>query len=221
MTNLRVASSKARVSQGTLFSAERPLETAGAARSRTGDFFEELAKFALVADRIKVDSTADICPDLRIGSSNVFVESKAIGNSGQAILYANRVAKDRRFIREGNRIVYAFWRHRFAAMGAKTIEELWRGLGASIECLSLLDERTLRGILQGRPKRRINSRYMKSGVRNGYGSNGYGVGWCFPYSSILAACSPTLFEASGEPYGIEVAGVPIFATRRAMGELSI
>jgi hypothetical protein len=151
----------------------------------------------LRADRVKCDSTADICPDLRVGSSNVFVESKAIGQSGQAILYANRVAKDRRFMREGNRIVYAFWRHRFAALKAATIEELWRGLGASVECVSLIDAATLATILRGREKRRINSRYMKSGVRNGYGSNGYGVGWAFPYSEVLSACSPTLFEASG------------------------
>ncbi len=189
--------------QSALFEVDRLLLTTGAKRSWVGDFFEEATSKLTGAKRVKTSGEADICPDLMF-SAKTFFECKGVGNTGQAIMYDNRFDKDRRFIdEEGVQLFYWFWRHRFGVVGADSMNELRRGLGATSFAVGVIDRATLEAVIAGREKRQINSQYMKSGGRNGYGSKGYGMGWAFPTKLVFDRC-PVRRRVARTVYGVAV-----------------
>lgn len=189
-----------------LFDDERALKTMGAARNFVGEFFEEVAAAMFDVKRIKEDTSADICPDLKV-DDNAYLECKSIGNSGQGLIYVDRYKKDRKFCKEGNSIGYLFFKHKFEVAKARSLEQLREGLAVNLEHACLIESETLRKILRKRPLRKLNSKYMKkSGVRNGWGN--YGRGWAFPYSEILNECSiPMVCHLKWKPYGVELKSV--------------
>lgn len=210
---MKIGRMKSTEAQGTLYDYDRLLETTGAKRSWVGDFFEELTAKTSGARRVKTSGDAEICPDLRFDPATFF-ECKGIGLSGQAIMYEDRFKKDRRFINEhGVNVYYWFWRHNFGVMQADSMNSLRAGLASTVATVGVIDRRTLEAILKARPKRRINSRYMKSGGRNGYGEEGYGIGWAFPIKLVLDRCPirrRVVAQAYGERAAFQFCAVDFF-----------
>lgn len=138
---MRVAEAKKRPSdQGKMWDwiGDRVLSSYPMTRPYIGDFFEEATCSLLDAQRLKTDSSADICPDLYVPSEGVYLESKAVGRSNTSILYEHRIAKYDRFLREGHRLYYVFWRHKYRWLGGegttlfKLREDLARSVFAAI-----------------------------------------------------------------------------------------
>lgn len=186
---MKVASAKFVDRQRLIFDPDPLLLSTGAARSWVGDFFEELTASITGATRLKTDSNADICPDLRF-AADTFFECKGVGRSGQAIMYQRRFEKDRRFIDQNTaNVFYWFWRHKAAVLESETIGDLRTALAASVYTVAVISRRTLEEIISTRPLRRINSKYTTAGKRNGYGSDNYGTGWTIPLSRIFEKCA--------------------------------
>ncbi len=138
---MRIGRDKAIDRQSTMFEVDRLLTSTGACRSWVGDFFEELLADLTGATRIRTESGADICPDLRF-NSECFFECKGIGQSGQGIMYQNRYEKDGRFIESNDvdvgsafsnlsrsRSYAADWRRqrsRFTWSGGRALSRCWR-----------------------------------------------------------------------------------------------
>lgn len=188
---MKVATAKAINRQTLIFDPDPLLESTGAARSWVGDFFEQLTASLTSGLRLKTDSGCDICPDILLqaggmGSPARFAECKAVGQSGQAIMYKCRFEKDRRAIEEnGLQIYYFFWRHRSPVLASETINHLRGALAGSIERVGIISRQTLEEILANRQPRRINSQYQKNGPQN-YAK--YGEGWAFPIAEVFARC---------------------------------
>ncbi len=208
---MRIGNAKAVDRQSLIFDPEYLLTSGGAARSWVGDFFEAMLAGLTGAVRIKTDSRADICPDLQLCALR-FLECKAVGQSGQGIIYKCRWEKDARFIAEGKQIFYCFWRHGFPAMSAKTINELRAGLAGSIAGLAIVRRQTLQTILDRREVRPINSQYQKT-KSQAYAK--YGEGWVFPAAEVFRECSPVggrYAEAYGERAFVRIAADDPFET---------
>lgn len=189
---------------------DRPLVSLGQSRSWVGDFFEELTASLTGAARLRTDSAAEICPDLRL-DERTFFECKGIGKSGQAIMYEGRFRKDADLMYENRvSIYYFFWRHRFAVAEARTMNELRRGLAASVESVSILTRNGLENVLSFRTLRAINSQYaggrQQGGQRkvNGYADpKMYGTGWAFPLSDVTNRCAFGRYDGAASAYGVE------------------
>jgi len=82
----------------------------GLKRYIIGDYVEQLLAGYFKAERLKTDSKADICPDLRLPTGD-YAEVKSCGRSNQIILYEGRVAKYEQFTNEGNRLYYIVFCH--------------------------------------------------------------------------------------------------------------
>src|SRR5436190_19304275 len=94
--------------------ADLKFRTMAQTRNFVGDWCECATAAASGAKRMRTDCTADICPDLEYGPG-VYFESKSIGKTGAAIVYARRAGKDQRFIDVGHRRFDCLRNHRTRA----------------------------------------------------------------------------------------------------------
>lgn len=203
-----------RPDQGTLFDVDPLLTSTGAARSWVGDFFEEATAVLTGATRLRTDGRLPWCPDLQF-SARHFLESKAVGQSGQMIVYEGRANKDADNLRRRRaRLTYVIWRHRFRTTTATSHGELRRGLAEGVEYVLLIDFAELHAILRKIPPRKVNTVYTIAGRRNGYGSEskGYGIGWTISLRSLIPGAwrpESSLFRL--EVYGVILPCVPIIS----------
>jgi hypothetical protein len=169
--------------QGRLFEVE--IHNAGLSRHYVGEFCEDATAVLSGGVRLKTDSRIKTCPDIHL-SKRVFCEVKGVGCSKRAIVYDHRLAKDRQFVDESRAtLLYWFWRHRFRVLNAKTENELYAGLAASLESVVVVDFPTLERYLLARPVKVMNTgSFTKDGKRLGYGGYGYGRGWSVKVSEF-------------------------------------
>lgn len=108
----------------------------GYARHVVGELFEELSAIVLGGRRHRTDSRADYCPDISVDNFMYFnyawctwatriqyYECKACGLSNQFMIYAGRLAKDRRF-NQHRHLSYIVWSHSASTKQARTVNEL-------------------------------------------------------------------------------------------------
>jgi hypothetical protein len=75
---------------------------------------------------------------------------KAIGNSRQAIIFSERLKKDRKFRRDENVLFYAFWIHTAPAATFTWREDLWAALAKGVDRLLIVPFSRINGFLKGR-----------------------------------------------------------------------
>lgn len=136
--------------QGKLWDwvGDRELLSVAQARPYVGDFFEEAARITLGATRHQIDSTADYCPDLSVGASR-FLEVKAIGQSGQGMVFADRIDRDKRLVREGATLTYLFWRHGVRVEEHTTLHGLRAALAQGVRDVLVVPFDRLRRAVRG------------------------------------------------------------------------
>lgn len=148
---MRTSAAKAApVEQGRLWDwvGDRELSSVAQARPYVGDFFEEAARITLGATRHQIDSTADYCPDLSVGASR-FLEVKAIGQSGQGMVFADRIDRDKRLVRQGATLTYLFWRHGVRVEGYTTLHGLRAALAQGVRDVLVVPFERLRRSVSG------------------------------------------------------------------------
>lgn len=115
------------------------------------------------------------CPQpngCRTGTASYF-ESKAVGQSNQAFVYAGRLEKDRRFAQQ-RPLNYVIWSHSTTVKGVETVEQLRRLMLASIRKTYMLSFEYLDAVCQRLTPEPLNSKYGGSDERPEYGS-GYRI----------------------------------------------
>lgn len=145
---MRVSAAKVTGEQGRLWSwvGDRSLSSAAEARPYVGDFFEEAARVTLGATRHQIDGQADYCPDLSVGASR-FLECKAIGQSGQGMVFADRLKRDAQLVRDGATLTYLFWRHGVRVEDHATLHGLRAALAMGVrDVLAVPFERLRRAV---------------------------------------------------------------------------
>lgn len=172
----------------TLFpgATEHRLTTLAAMRNVTGEFAENCTAAASGGIRLKTDGTYDVCPDVQ--TEDGFCESKAVGKSGNAIVYQARLEKDLNWTRAGPPLYYWFWYHRCdlkPLVGAYPwdVRQHFAGRLRSVAVLTLA---SLACICADVKPKVLNKQYSHRGCRLGYGdlSKGYGVGYSISRKSI-------------------------------------
>lgn len=146
--SMRTSAPKVAADQGRLWDwvGDRDLVSVAQSRPHVGDFFEEAARITLGATRHQIDSTADYCPDLSVGASR-FLECKAIGQSGQGMVFAKRIERDARLVSEGATLTYLFWRHGVRVEDHPTLHGLRAALAAGVrDVLAVPFERLQRAV---------------------------------------------------------------------------
>jgi len=104
-----------------------PMKSQAQARPYVGDFFEEATAKLMDGFRLKTDAGAEICPDILL-RDGWYVECKSVGLSNTSVMYDHRILKYDRFIREGNKLLYAFWRHKASCAAVTSRNDLWKML---------------------------------------------------------------------------------------------
>lgn len=148
--SLRTSAAKAAGEQDRLWEwvGDRGLASVAQARPHVGDFFEEAARVLFRGTRHQIDSRADYCPDVAVGAER-FLECKAIGATGQGLVFADRIAKDARLVEGGASLTYLFWRHRVMVEEHTTLHALRRALAEGVvDVLAVPFERLRRAVLR-------------------------------------------------------------------------
>ncbi len=150
MVALVVSAKKPHVTQDRLWDwvGDRELASVAQARPYVGDFYEEATRVAMGATRHQIDSTADYCPDLSLGAGR-FLECKAIGATGQGLVFSDRIAKDSRLVRQGGELTYLFWRHGVRVEDHQTLHGLRAALAAKTEQVLAVPFQRLRKAVKG------------------------------------------------------------------------
>lgn len=165
---MRTSAPKVAADQGRLWEwvGDRPLLSAAMARPYVGDFFEEAARVTLGATRHQIDGTADYCPDLSVGAGR-FLEIKAIGSSGQGMVFVDRIDRDKRLVRDGATLTYLFWRHGVRVEEHPTLHRLRAALAVGVRDVLVVPFERLRRAVHGlRPVCLLNAPGRES--RMGY-----------------------------------------------------
>lgn len=170
-------------------------------RNMCGEFFEVATESITGGRRMTTDGTAEYCPDVHV-AERVFVESKCVGCTGRMIVYQGRLAKDRRFVDEGNTLHYCIWSHNCRVKGIATEHDLQARLAASICGVMLLPFALVERYALTHPVKLLNSKYNRDGSRNGYGTveKGYGYGYSMSLKGLAEFVShvePVLFMPVG------------------------
>lgn len=182
-------------SQLRLFDNCRVIRSKGEARWAVGDVCEDLVAKISGGKRLVTDCSKSYCPDICY-DSDVFFESKAVGRSGQMILYDNRILKDLAFVKDHNcQLFYWVANHSSSVLDfcSRSIDDLKRSVCAGLKSISVVPVDMINSLVCGVDSRVVNSGYTKSGNRLGYGSNGYGRGWTVSYKSIRSLCRFTKY----------------------------
>lgn len=209
--------SKCKSDQLPLFvgGVDMKFRTMAQTRNFVGDWCEVATAAASGARRMKTDCNADICPDLMFDDRTYF-ESKAIGKTGSAIVYAHRAENDQRFCDRGNRLFYWMWNHGTAAGEMRSIYELREGLSCTIKSLAIVEFQTLYAILKSHPLKVLNNKKKTpAGARLGYGSPTYKHGWNVRLKIINDALCETFTGARLNVYGRSVEVPVVRAAERS------
>lgn len=212
--------------QRQLFPVNRPIRSMGESRWAVGEIIEDLTAAATGAIRLRTDSRVVMCPDLRY-SPSLFFETKAVGKSGSAIIYRCRMEKDLRFMAEGHRLVYWFWRHAYPVTQATHFEELRQGVLSTLRYILIVDAALLHAEVTKKPVRVVNSAYADPQIDRslGYTRNGYGIGWTVPLSRLVEMASrvyvhyPIETFVSSPEYSLFFRGRPVQKKLALGGEL--
>jgi hypothetical protein len=183
----------------------RPL-TVAATRSFVGDFVEEMTVAAFGGTRLKTDSRADICPDIKLGD-NLYLECKSIGRTKDIIVYLSRLEKDLEFVRRGNRIFYVLWNHDYKMVDGLTLGGLRDGVAQSFKSVSIIDLATLAPLLKATPVKTLNASLDK---RSGYGSYGYTDGYRLRLDQAKAQLTNGIELSSLEVYGRRTSTISVY-----------
>jgi hypothetical protein len=144
MTPLRLSRQKPYEDQQVFFRDSHRIDSPAATRVIVGSFFEHLSREMFSATPHITDSTADICPDLRL-ANGTFLEIKSIGLSRQGIVYADRLKRDARLSRQtGNPLYYVFWVHSVPATQFTRREDLQEALRKGVDRVLVIDGARLR-----------------------------------------------------------------------------
>lgn len=148
--SLRTSAPKAAGEQGRLWDwvGDRDLGSVAQKRPHVGDFFEEAARVLFSATRHQIDSTADYCPDVSVAAER-FMECKAIGATGQGMVFADRVAKDARLVDGGATLTYLFWRHGVQVEDFTTLHALRTALAQGVRDVLAVPFERLRRAVRG------------------------------------------------------------------------
>lgn len=187
-----------------------------ACRAHIGDLFELATAQLVCGQRLRTDSTCDVCPDVFSEAFGAYVESKSVGLNNHMALYQCRFEKDRAFIREkGCRLVYAFWRHKFpVSTEGCDLEHLRREAAQSCYEVLMVDFSTLEEIVAGLRLAMLNRPRPDAPVRMGYGSRGYNEGWRVPMSKIAPYCETRRIISGLKPYGREIPTLRVASDER-------
>lgn len=189
--------------------------TIAACRNYMGDFFEELTVQLIGGQRLKTDSTRDVCPDIQV-DDKTFIEAKSIGCSGGVIVYQCRLEKDLAFTKaQGVDLFYVLWNHGCRVADGILLGELRTGAAASVKSVTVLRLTDLAAILKTRPVKVLNSKH----TARGYGAYGYNDGYCVPYSIFRNAIPKLAIPWSAKAYGRCVSDVDIHIDPRLAGRL--
>lgn len=188
--------------------ADRPIESAAAMRTYLGEFFEELTRVTLHAERHITDATADVCPDLslpgrRHDDSRRYLEVKALRYKREAILFRHRLDNDRKLTRRGRNasLHYLYWCHDFTAEYPLTVAQLRGRLAASLVCVLSIRGRSLEQAAAELPLH--NFRYYADGAT----MPGYRIPWR-ALRNLAATQGRLLYPAVA--FGIHCPPVPVF-----------
>ena len=163
--------------QSFLFDPKR-IKTLGHARYVVGDVCEKVISELTGAVRLRTDSTADYCPDLKI-PPNRFLESKAAGLTGKFIVYIHRLWCDRRFI-DAHNVELEYWitQHDLKITDlmnqVDSLTEFEEQFRKGIYRIVAIPFPKLEQILLNTPTRRLNTRSIQSGPNTGK-LLGYGI----------------------------------------------
>lgn len=149
-----------------------PLRGMGHCRTVIGRLAERLTA-ELVGGVVHKTVAGHYCPDV----SNIFgyFESKAVGRSNTAFVYAGRLVRDAEFVADGNRLEYVVWRHGASTGDTETVGELERLMLANLLGVYVIPFAAVRQICHGLRIEKLNSAYGNHlGSREMYGS-GYRI----------------------------------------------
>lgn len=190
---MNVSHRKSSEVQLTFWAVDKPLHKSAQTRNVCGDFAEEATAVLVGGRRHRTDGTCDYCPDVSVGHPpRWFVESKSVGRTGHAIIYAHRLNKDVLF-QADTRIpfCYAFWRHRVSACDFDTVSKLHDALALGLTDCVVLTLGEIERLTKNMSTRMLNYKAVTPvGKRNGYFK--YGEGYSLTYRTLLAEATVTV-----------------------------
>lgn len=199
---MRVSSVRGFEYQKPLFSV--PIKSIAAIRNICGEFAELCTSKQTGAQRLKTDSRAAICPDLRV-SENVWIESKSAGSSKCVIVYQHRHQKESEFVLLGNSLFYWVWSHRSRFGDLTSVEEVRQRWAGGLECLYVIGFPSLSRMLQS-PTMVLNSHYYSNHRKDSF----RGYGWKVYLRDIRANSVPVGVTSPMSVRGVSVPSVPVF-----------
>lgn len=143
----------------------------GLVRTVIGNYYEDKTAKLFQGTVHRTDSRCDYCPD--VSACNKFYEVKAVGNSGQAFIYAGRLVKDIRFA-EDHALYYCIWRHSVKTQLVNTVAELKAKLATSTLGYMLVPFSDVLMLCRASQVTKLNSKYGGSDSNPRYGS-GYRI----------------------------------------------
>jgi hypothetical protein len=152
----------------------------GLVRTVIGTYYEEQTAKVFGGVVHKTDSRCDYCPD--VSACNKFYEVKAVGNSGQAFIYAGRLVKDIKFA-EQNDLYYCVWRHSVKTQLVSTVAELKAKLATSTLSYMVVPFSDVLMICRQSTLTKLNSKYGGSDSNPRYGS-----GYRIPVTKLAQCC---------------------------------
>lgn len=199
---MRVSSIRGSEYQRPLFSV--PIRSVATIRNICGEFAELCTSKQTGAQRLKTDSRAVICPDLRV-SENVWIESKSAGSSKCVIVYQHRHQKESEFVLLGNSLFYWVWSHRTRFGDLTSVDEIQQRWASGLECLYVIGFSALSGMLQS-PTMVLNSYYYSNHKKDSF----RGQGWKICLREVRAKSIPIGVTFPMDIRGISVPSVPVF-----------
>lgn len=175
-------------------------------RTYCGDFYEEAARVLFKAERHQIDGRADICPDLSIGGTH-FLEVKSLAYGCAGMVYAERLRRDRKLVREHGKLTYVFFVHKAPLdykgriVDAKTLGKLRATLAASLHSVIAIPFKDLMPALSKLGPKTMNYR------ASGKPMPGYRIPWA-TLRDLSSGQSRALWGS--EAYGHRVPPCPLF-----------
>lgn len=181
--------------QPRLFPVEHLLRGHGHARYIAGELIEDVTA-AIFGGRRHIDSGAyDYCPDVSIG--DLYLECKAMGTSGQSMVYTGRLEKDYEFTRR-RKLIYCIWHHTAKPNLYETVEDVEAAILANLQWCAWIPFAEIYAYCAARVPEPLNSQYGKHSNPGVYGS-GYRLPKSFikPWICLEVAHADLQIESNG------------------------
>lgn len=144
-----------------------------------GTFFEQATAALTRGELQPIEHGKDYCPDVKI-TNQLYGESKSIGKSARAIIYANRAERQHRWcIKNGYRLNYYFWRHNVYASRIRGKKRLLDALAENCKEVLVVPEVDLTEFIKVSPW-----------IINNRNPLNYQEGWRVNYAQLKALCLP-------------------------------